>query len=489
MSLDRARHEKKKRFAWCRNLGLELCSAFVTNTSVITYSSIAEYNSGHIGRGRNERTVKRTILALVVVIGLNGGIFGQYGPPTCRSYNATNSPSFWTNSNTLEHVTGGHSWIYMPLGTCTYSGPLPNPYTPTDCNVNAEASSRDGSQSESGKLNTIMDHHVMSFTQVSGGASTNLGGSATADTEGTFAVQSCAFACNAIITFTATSPVGAYSVDTGSQPLWSDKHSYTNTCTGVTLPPTCLPHGKHPNTQNATGSYEWNYNVCTWQWMPDQNTSPIVIDTAKTGFAFSNPQEGHYVTFDIMGDGKPLKLSWPLAASGNAWLVYDRDGDGVIKDGTELFGSKTPHSDYTDPNLPPHDMNGFIALGWYDLPQQGGTGDQILDTQDAIWKKLRLWIDTHCYLSPDSPCHSRPHELHTLESFGITSISLVYQYDPQNYDEVGNRFKFWVYLNPELGSGPVDTHGHHIEDPNHEGAAQRSEDGRKAYDVFLARVP
>src|SRR5205823_4681833 len=136
----------------------------------------------------------------------------------------------------------------------------------------------------------------------------------------------------------------------------------------------------------------WSPSACGWVWVTNQNTSPIVIDTASTGFAFSDPMTGQYVTFDIMGNGQLLKLSWPKAGSGNAWLVYDRDGDGVIKDGTELFGNFTPHSHFTDPNLPAADWNGFIALGWYDQPEQGGTGDQIMDKNDAIWKKLRLWI-------------------------------------------------------------------------------------------------
>lgn len=415
--------------------------------------------------------MRRVLSALLVVIGLNVASSGQYSPPACRNYNATKSPSFWTNRNTLEHVTGGHSWIDVPTGTCAYSGSLPNPYTPTPCNVEAEASSRNGSQSDSGKLNTLIDRHVMSFRQVSGGARTNLGGSATADTQATFAVQSCAIFCN------------------GSEPLWSDQHRYTNRCAGLTLPPICAPQGRHPENRSRTGSYEWNYDACAWDWVPTGNTSPIIVDTAKTGFAFSNPKKGQYVTFDILGNGKPLKLSWPLAGSGNAWLVYDRDADGIIKDGTALFASNTPHSNYSNPNLPPEDWSGFLALGWFDLPEQGGTGDQIIDEHDAIWKKLRLWVDTHCYLSPDTPCQSKPEELHTLESFGITSISLVYEYDPRNYDKVGNRFKFWTYLNPELGNYPVDTHGRHFEDQSQQGAAQRSADGRKAYGVYLQAVP
>lgn len=222
---------------------------------------------------------------------------------------------------------------------------------------------------------------------------------------------------------------------------------------------------------------------------PSPPSSPIVIDTQNTGFVFTDPRKGEYVTFDIQGNGHPQKLSWTKFGSGNAWLVYDRDGDGVIKDGTEMFGNFTPHSG-GDANLPDNGKNGFLALGWYDQPAQGGTGDQILDKNDKIWNKLRLWIDTHCYSDPDAPCQSLPSELHTLESMGITSLSGVYSYDPQNFDKIGNRFKFWAVLNPELAEMPTDKYGHHLEDPTRPPLqTKRSTDNRKMYDVFLVSVP
>jgi hypothetical protein len=46
-----------------------------------------------------------------------------------------------------------------------------------------------------------------------------------------------------------------------------------------------------------------------------------------------------------MGNGTYLKLSWPHHDSGNAWLVIDSDGDGVIKSGKQMFGNYSPHAD------------------------------------------------------------------------------------------------------------------------------------------------
>jgi hypothetical protein len=211
--------------------------------------------------------------------------------------------------------------------------------------------------------------------------------------------------------------------------------------------------------------------------VPVSNFAPIVVDTTNTGFKFSDPAKGHYVSFDFRGNGSYERFSWPEHGSGNAWLVYDRDGDGIIKNGTQLFGNFTPHSDGGVPNHP--NPTGFLALAWYDRPAQGGNQDLMLDQHDAVWPKLKLWIDEHCYLYPDAPCQSNPNELHTLESEGIASLTLVYGGNIK-FDAVGNRFEFFAVVNPESHDKPdakdwcqgCDLH-------------QQSKDGRLMYDVFL----
>jgi hypothetical protein len=182
----------------------------------------------------------------------------------------------------------------------------------------------------------------------------------------------------------------------------------------------------------------------------------------------------------MQGNGRTEKLSWPKQGSGLAWLALDRDGDGIIKDGTELFGNFTPHADAGIANYP--NPNGFVALSWYDQPAQGGDMNLILDERDAIWPKLKLWIDEHCYQQPDAPCRSLPEELHTLESKGIHSISLVWDASDK-MDAVGNEYKVFTVLNPEAESKPVDDKGQLCCDLH-----QRSKDGRLAYDVWLKRV-
>ena len=204
------------------------------------------------------------------------------------------------------------------------------------------------------------------------------------------------------------------------------------------------------------------------------------MDTTGRGFVFTDPEKSEYVTFDFQGNGHPLKVSWPKVGSGNAWLVLDRDGDGVIKNGTELFGNFTQHSDGGVKDHP--SPTGFLALQWYDHPPQGGDGNLIIDKRDPVWNKLRLWIDEHCNKDPDRLCQSRPQELHTLESKGIESISLFYR-SQMTFDAVGNEYRFFGWLNPEAEETPDMGQGnmHHTCCELH----MQSKDQRPINDVYL----
>src|SRR5713101_1445932 len=113
--------------------------------------------------------------------------------------------------------------------------------------------------------------------------------------------------------------------------------------------------------------------------------SPIILDLSGDGFSLTDTAHG--VLFDISGTGKPIQIAWIAPGADNAFLALDRDGDGIIKDGTELFGNFTPQPQSPHPN-------GFLALAVYDQPANGGNGDGIIDSRDAVFTSLRLWIDT-----------------------------------------------------------------------------------------------
>jgi hypothetical protein len=178
--------------------------------------------------------------------------------------------------------------------------------------------------------------------------------------------------------------------------------------------------------------------------------SPILVDVNGDGFALTDAENG--VGFDIDGNGARDRLSWTAVSSNDAWLVLDRNGNGLIDDGRELFGTFTPQS------APPtgEEKNGFRALAEYDKPQSGGNGDGRITRTDGIFLSLRLWQDTnHNGLSESS-------ELHSLPELGLTAIHLDYKRS-KRVDRYGNEFRYRARV--------MDIHNAQL--------------GRWAWDVFL----
>ena len=68
--------------------------------------------------------------------------------------------------------------------------------------------------------------------------------------------------------------------------------------------------------------------------------SPIIVDTARDGYRLTSVANGVY--FDVNADGTPERTAWTRRDSDDAFLAMDRNGNGRIDDGTELFGNYTP---------------------------------------------------------------------------------------------------------------------------------------------------
>lgn len=147
--------------------------------------------------------------------------------------------------------------------------------------------------------------------------------------------------------------------------------------------------------------------------------SPIVISLDGGPIVLTSSSNG--VLFKLRNHQLGL-WSWTAAGSNAAWLVLDLNHNGVIDDGSEMFGDGTLQAVSADPN-------GFMALGLYD-----GNHDGAITPADATWTALRLWRDAN------HDGVSQPEELIDLDKAGIHALSLSFHTDGA-VDEFGNEFR------------------------------------------------
>jgi hypothetical protein len=109
--------------------------------------------------------------------------------------------------------------------------------------------------------------------------------------------------------------------------------------------------------------------------------------------------------FDLFDQGYATHTGWVAPTDG--LLVLDRNGDGQINSGGELFGSSTTLA------------SGQRAVdGYQALAELDSNGDGWITHNDSRWTELRVWTDANS----DGVSHAA--ELQSLDDLGITQLDL-----------------------------------------------------------------
>jgi Ca2+-binding RTX toxin-like protein len=150
----------------------------------------------------------------------------------------------------------------------------------------------------------------------------------------------------------------------------------------------------------------------------EKRRDPLIFDLDGDRMVLTSLDDSS-AYFDLDGDGFREHVAW--TRGGDGLLVYDRNGNGSIDDGSELFGSGYRETDAGG-------VQSRGTEGFDDLARLDSNDDGVIDAADAEYGALQIWIDA------DGDALTGAGELHTLASLGIVSISVT-PVRPNNLDE------------------------------------------------------
>lgn len=122
-------------------------------------------------------------------------------------------------------------------------------------------------------------------------------------------------------------------------------------------------------------------------WLCSGPETPLVLAFSRDAISFVN--DGRSFPFRM---GEPHVSDWPTSET--PWLAFDRNGDGIIDRGGELFGSGTMLA-----------SGGYATNGFQALRELDVNGDGRIDAQDPSFGSLLVWADR------DGDRRSSPEEL------------------------------------------------------------------------------
>lgn len=139
--------------------------------------------------------------------------------------------------------------------------------------------------------------------------------------------------------------------------------------------PSCYP-GDGEDYGCAGDICVWNGEDFEWySWSEDKCDTPLVLNFERGPVEFMPVAAA---TFDLSSNGTCTNTAWPTSP----WLALDRDGDGFIRSGAELFGSATPMS-----------SGGFAKQGFAALAELDSNFDGKITAEDERFSELVVWSD------------------------------------------------------------------------------------------------